>query len=37
MLRDLLRQEGIEIDRQHVATLMKKMAIETIYRRPHTH
>ena len=25
MLRDLLRQEGIEIGRQHVATLMKKM------------
>ena len=33
MLRDLLRQEGIEIGRQHVATLMKKMAIEAIYRR----
>ena len=27
MLRDLLRQEGIEIGRCHVATLMKKMAI----------
>lgn len=27
MLRDLLRQEGIEIGRQHVATLMKKMAL----------
>ena len=36
MLRDLLRQEGIEIGRQHVATLMKKMAIEAIYRRPIT-
>ena len=36
MLRDLLRQEGIEIGRQHVATLMKKMAIEAIYRRPST-
>ena len=24
MLRDLLRQEGIEIGRQHVTTLMKK-------------
>lgn len=36
MLRDLLRQEGIEIGRQHVATLMKKMAIEAIYRRPNT-
>lgn len=36
MLRDLLRQEGIEIGRCHVATLMKKMAIEAIYRRPNT-
>ena len=36
MLRDLLRQEGVEIGRQHVATLMKKMAIEAIYRRPNT-
>lgn len=36
MLCDLLRQEGIEIGRQHVATLMKKMAIEAIYRRPNT-
>jgi len=36
MLRDLLRQEDIEIGRQHVATLMKKMAIEAVYRRPST-
>ena len=36
MLRDLLRQEGIAIGRQHVATLMKKMVIEAIYRRPNT-
>lgn len=36
MLRDLLRQEGIEIGRGHVATLMKKMAIEAIYRRANT-
>jgi putative transposase len=36
MLRDLLRQKGIEIGRQHGATLMKKMAIEAIYRRPNT-
>ncbi|MDT7531874.1 IS3 family transposase [Sphingobium sp. SA2] len=36
MLRDLLRQEGMKIGRQHVATLMKKMAIEAIYRRPNT-
>jgi putative transposase len=36
MLRDLLRAEGIEIGRQHVATLMKRMGIEAIYRRPNT-
>ena len=36
MLRDLLRQEGIQIGRCHVATLMKKMAIEALYRRPNT-
>jgi len=29
MLRDLLRQEGIAIGRQHVATLMKKMGTST--------
>jgi putative transposase len=36
MLRDLLRGESIEIGRQHVATLMKRMGIEAIYRRPST-
>ena len=36
MLRDLLRQEDTKIGRLHVATLMKKMAIEAIYRRPNT-
>ena len=36
MLRDLLLQEGIKVGRLHVATLMKKMAIEAIYRRPNT-
>ncbi len=36
MLRDLLRAEGIEIGRQHVATLMKRIGIEAIYRRPNT-
>lgn len=33
-LRDLLRQEGAPIGRLHVATLMKRMRIEAIYRRP---
>ena len=36
MLRDLLRAEGIAIGRRHVATLMKRMGIEAIYRRPNT-
>jgi putative transposase len=36
MLRDLLRGEGIEIGRQHVSTLMKRMGITAIYRRPNT-
>ena len=36
MLRDLLHTEGVEIGRRHVATLMKRMGIEAIYRRPNT-
>lgn len=36
MLRDLLRQEGVEVGRLHVATLMKRMRIEALYRRPNT-
>jgi putative transposase len=36
MLRDLLRGEGVGIGRQHVATLMKRMGIQAIYRRPST-
>ena len=36
MLRDLLAAEGIKVGRLHVSTLMKKMAIEAIYRRPNT-
>jgi hypothetical protein len=34
MLRDLLVGEGIAIGQRHVATLMKRMAIEALYRRP---
>jgi putative transposase len=34
MLRDLLRREGVAVGRRHVATLMKRMGIEAIYRRP---
>ncbi|WP_432806825.1 IS3 family transposase [Methylocystis echinoides] len=36
MLRDLLRREGLATGRRHVATLMKRMGIEAIYRRPNT-
>ena len=36
MLRDLLNGEGVAIGRRHVATLMKRMGIEAIYRRPNT-
>ena len=36
MLRDLLRGEGVVIGRQHVITLMKRMGIEAIDRRPNT-
>lgn len=34
MLRDLLRQEGHAIGRRHVATLMRRMGIEALYRKP---
>lgn len=36
MLRDMLRQEGHRIGRKHVVTLMKKMGIEALYRKPNT-
>src|SRR3954463_4009827 len=36
MLRDLLRAEGFTVGRLHVATLMKRMGIEAIYRKPNT-
>jgi putative transposase len=36
MLRDLLNAEGVKIGREHVKTLMKKMGIEALYRRPNT-
>jgi putative transposase len=36
MLRDLLRGEGVQIGRSHVTTLMHRMRIEAIYRRPNT-
>ena len=36
MLRDLLKQEGHRVGRKHVATLMKRMGIEALYRKPRT-
>jgi putative transposase len=36
MLRDLLNGERIAIGRLHVATLMKRMGIEALYRKPNT-
>ncbi|CBK42547.1 putative Transposase insO for insertion sequence element IS911A [Nitrospira defluvii] len=36
MLRDLLRQEGHAIGRRQVATLMRRMGITPVYRRPRT-
>lgn len=36
MLQGLLKAEGHEVGRLHVDTLMKKMGIEAIYRRPNT-
>jgi putative transposase len=36
MLRDLLRQEGMAVGRLHVATLMKRIGLEALYRRPNT-
>jgi putative transposase len=36
MLRDLLNRDGVEVGRRHVATLMTRMGVEAIYRRPNT-
>jgi putative transposase len=36
MLRDILRREGFISGRRHVATLMRRMNIEALYRRPNT-
>jgi putative transposase len=34
MLRDSLRREGFEVGRKHVSTLMARMGVEPLYRRP---
>jgi len=36
MLRDMLRHEGFEIGRRHVATLMRRMGLRALYRKPNT-
>ena len=36
LLRDLLRLRGVGVGRKHVATLMRRMGIEALYRRPRT-
>jgi putative transposase len=36
MLRDMLAREGLEVGRRHVATLMRRMGIEALYRKPNT-
>ena len=34
MLRDMLRREGHNIGRRHVRSLMRKMGLQTLYRKP---
>ena len=36
MLRDLLAREAMQVGRRHVGTLMRRMGIEALYRRPNT-
>ena len=36
MLRDLLHGEGVAIGRERVATMVRRMGIEALYRRPYT-
>ena len=36
MLRDLLAAEGSKTGRRHITTLMRRMGIEAVYRRPNT-
>ena len=36
MLRDLSRRDGFAVGRKHVATLMKKMRIVALYKKPNT-
>jgi putative transposase len=36
MMRDMLKARGFEVGRKHVATLMRRMGIEALYRKPNT-
>ena len=36
MMRGLLRQEGLSCGRRHIATLMRRMGIDALYRKPNT-
>ena len=36
MLRDMLSREGFDVGRRHVSTLMWRMGIEALYRKPNT-
>jgi len=36
MLRDLLRGEGFVVGRKHMTTLMRRMGITALYRKPNT-
>ena len=36
MLRDMLSLQGLEVGRRHVRTLMRRMGIEALYRKPNT-
>ena len=36
MLRDMLAREGVHVGRRHVGTLMRRMGIQALYRKPNT-
>jgi putative transposase len=36
MLRDQLNRAGLDVGRKHVGTLMKRMGVEALYRKPGT-
>jgi putative transposase len=36
MLRDQLNRAGLDAGRKHVGTLMKRMGVEALYRKPGT-